>query len=233
MLATLSYLFSLWHCLHSRRLTLFLALVGASVTLLAAACADNPEPVPTPTPAPATSLPQDWQATGSWYRNTALEQRMAGYGEEQRLGDFEVRAATMDAEPSPEGADFSYSLACVYDRTAAEPFVYLTAYSAEPPAGGDVYAYAMSVEGGGGSGWTDWRAAELNDDGSALYVFNRITLRSDLDLLRSAAAGAQTLTAQIRAGGDGERFVAEFGPGGVDEALGYLGCFAWAEPASE
>ena len=71
--------------------------------------------------------------------------------------------------------------------------------------------------------------AVRTDDGSALYISNRVVLSGMTRLLREAASGlprGQALTAGMWASGVGDSGMwGDFNADGLQDALDYLGCF--------
>ena len=190
-------------------------------------------PLPThtryPTPPAPTRAPTSepiWQGTGHWYRDPEFEQ--LAHELYQSLGvEYDVRMASLDADPNREGADLYLTLGCLN----SQPIGYLWPYSLHVPANLDEYMVGIWDRSKG-----DWvgpvveTSLTLADGETGIYITNRVTLREIVRLLKMSSAGlptTQDLNAIVYDSStevDEFYFWSEFDAAGVADALHYLGC---------
>ena len=187
----------------------------------------TPEPTPTPTPRPTATPPAPtWQGSGHWYRDTELEMSLDAVYRDIAPGiEYDERMATLDAGPESTWADLSLTLGCVNDT----PIGYLFPYTLVVPAGVDTYTVGIWDQTAGVSvdHLGDYPVT-LTDDGSGLFITNRVVLRRIVNLLEQAASGlpeGQRLVAGMwESSADDGGLWTDFEPGGSRDALRYLGC---------
>ena len=180
---------------------------------------------PRPTPAPE---PIQWESTGHWYRDLVYESFLNGVLKEEGL-DGQSSGATLDAMPTGWAADLNLTLACITDLGVA----YLTPYSWVVPPSADTYVIGMwDGEAGDwvqeGLGW--YKNPLITDDGSAIYITNRIQLRQIITLLETALVNRNPdLTLNVGIFDSENEDVVElwgvFDTTGLQDALQYLPCF--------
>ena len=189
---------------------------------LAAIPTATPQPTYTPSP---TSEPI-WQGTGHWYRDSEFEQSADGLY--QSLGvEVDVRMASLDADPNREGADLYLTLGCLN----SQPIGYLWPYSLHVPANLDEYMVGIWDRSKGvWVGPVVETSLTLNEDGTGIYITNRVTLREIVRLLKMSSVGLPTnqyLNAILYESSTEDPafyFLSEFDAAGVTDALRYLGC---------
>ena len=187
----------------------------------------TPYPTPPPEPTRASTNDAAWQGTGDWYRDHLFEQGLQQVFQELFPGsEFEVRMASLDADPSSLGNDLYLTLACV----DSVPVGYINPYDQLVPANMDRYEVGIWDESGGD--WVDLSeefTVLLTDDGSSVYITNRAYLREIVRLLERASSGlpADQYFSVILydSSATDVGYWSDFDSAGVDDALGYLGCF--------
>ena len=185
-------------------------------------------PYPTPTPEP-TLVPTNeptWQETGHWYRDSAFEQALHEVLQDLSPGaKVDVRMASLDADPSREGADLYLTLGCLDSLRVG----YLWSYDQPIPASVDQYKVGIWDESKRvwvGQGVET--SVTLTDDGTGVYIANRASLREIVRLLKMSSSGLPAdryLNAiAYDSDTDGVDYWSEFDAAGVADALRYLGC---------
>ena len=185
-----------------------------------------PTATPEPTPSPTTPGQPTWQDSGNWYRDTDSEISLDAVFRDIAPGiEYDVRMATLDADPKSTWTDLSLTLGCLNDT----PVGYLYPYTFVVPAGVDTYTVGI-WDHTAGTFVDDLRdyPAILTDDGSGLYISNRAVLRGIVTLLEQATSGlpeGQRLVAGMwESSVDGGGLWADFKPAGSRDALRYLDC---------
>ena len=144
--------------------------------------------------------------------------------------EYEVRIATLDALPNVPSKDLFLSFACLGDFRA----VYLSPYSRVVPSW--VASYSFGIWDETEEVWKDGAPAlkyfgpMVNDDGTSIYNLNRAEQREILTVLRGAAESlpkGHVLVVGMWPSVESDQLglVSVFDPGGIDDALRYVGCF--------
>ena len=185
----------------------------------------TPEPLPTAMPSPTPPAPT-WRGSGHWYRDTDYEMVLdAVYRDIAPWVEYDVGMATLDAGPESRWADLLLTLGCVNDT----PIGYLFPYTFVVPTGMDTYTVGIWDHTAGV--FVDHLGdypITLTDDGSGLFITNRVVLRRIVNLLEKAVSGlpeGQRLVAGMWEGGaDDGGLWTDFEPAGWRDASRYLGC---------
>lgn len=140
--------------------------------------------------------------------------------------DYDIRAATLDADPRFTWGDLALSLTCINEQ----PVGYLSPYSLMVPVGADTYAAGIwEVVTGEWADRVSSPTALLTDEGSSLIILNRATLLSILTLMNRTASGlpqGQEFSAGIwTSHSDDPGIWGSFDPRGLEDGLEHLGCY--------
>ena len=181
-------------------------------------------PRPTARPTRAPTIAPTWQGTDLWYRDVDAETTVTGALNTMGL-DYDVKMASLDADPNLEGADLYITLGCL----GPLPVGYLVLYDRNISLSIDEYKVGIADDVK--RDWVDHgvtTAANLTDDNQGVYISNRASLREIVRLLKLSASGlpeGQQVTALVyESGADGVDYWAEFNAAGVADALRYLSC---------
>ena len=186
----------------------------------------TPEPTPTPRPT-ATPPAPTWQGSGDWYPDTELEMGLDAVYRDIAPGiEYDVRIATLDADPSRTGNDLFLVLGCV----DSIPVGYIYPYDSPFPANMD--AYKLGIWDGLNGVWVDQgidATMTFTDDGGGVYISNRAYLREIVRLLKRASSGLpeeqylSVILYDSNTAGTAD-YWSGFNTAGVADTLRYLGC---------
>ena len=139
--------------------------------------------------------------------------------------EYDVKMASLDADPSKEGDDLSLTLGCLNSL----PVGYILPYNLHIPA--NVDAYMVGIWDVVRAVWVDRgreRSVTLTDDGSGAYISNRAVLREIVGFLKKSSSGLPAdhglSVILFDSDTDGVDYWSEFDAAGVADALRYLGC---------
>ena len=186
-----------------------------------------PTYTPYPTPTRASTKEPSWQGTGHWYRDSDFERGLQEILQDLSGGtEYDVKMATLDADPSTAGNDLYLTLGCL----ESVPVGYIFPYSSEIPA--NVDQYRVGIWDGEQAIWVDQgikSSVLLTDDGSGVYITNRASLREIVRLLKRSSSGLpveQYLSTIIyNSSTDDVDCWSGFDAAGVADVLRYLDCY--------
>ena len=186
----------------------------------------TPHPTPTPEPTRAPTNEPAWQGTGHWYRDSDFERGMLVVLQDLLPGvEYDVRMASLDADPSRSGDDLHLTLGCLDSL----PVGYIFPYNQHIPA--NVDEYMVGIWDDGRAVWVDHggeRSVILTDDESGAYIVNRALLSEIVGFLKRSSSGlpaGHVLNVILYdSDTDGIDYWSEFDGAGVADALRYLGC---------
>ena len=139
--------------------------------------------------------------------------------------EYDVRMATLDADPSTTGNDLYLTLGCL----DSIPVGYISPYSSDIPA--NVDQYRVGIWDGETGIWVDQginSSLTLTDDGGGVYIANRASLREIVRLLQRSSSGlpGEQYLSTIMYGSSTDEidYWSGFDAAGVADVLRYLGC---------